>query len=292
MKQQLSIFQKRFSSTSTSFLKELRQATGASLIDCKTALQESNNDLDKAKTWIFEKSKSVAAKISSRSAKNGLIGLGISDVAGALVELNCETDFVARNKDFQDLVKLQSNAVLQGKSLSSDEITKVAGKVRENIVIGKTLRLEVNGGVLGSYLHNQIGEGTGTAGGIVSIKTSQPSELESAKKIARALAVHIVGSKPIYISREQVPIEERKQEEEKILSESAEQLAGKSEKAKEGLLRGKLQKFYASRCLLDQSFILGEFEGTLVKDILGKNLKIESFIRLSLGGDYANCILK
>jgi len=277
---------------STSPLKTLRDMTGAPLIDCKNALAASQGDLEKAKLWIAERSKTVAAKISGRSAKQGLIGMAISEKAGALVEVNCETDFVARGDDFKGLVRQQTLAVLNEKPLAAEDVTKVVGRVRENIVLGGTLRLIASeGGMFGSYLHNGVGEGVGTSGAIVLLSGFKESDGPEMKSIARAIAVQVMGAKAPFITKEQVPAENRKAEEAKILKESAEVLKGKPEKAKEGLLRGKMQKYYGDLCLMEQSFILGEFEGKLVRDVLPKGVKINGFIRLSVGGDSASSII-
>ena len=266
-------------------LKTLRDLTGAPLIDCKNALAASGGDIEKAKAWISERSKAVASKISGRATKQGLVGMSVTDSTGALVEVNCETDFVARGDDFQSLVRERTAAVANGKDISPESVTKVVGRVRENIVLGGALRLGCpTGGVLGSYLHNSIGNGVGTAGVVVAI-SNPGSDAEKARALARAIAVQIMGTKPAYISRDQVPAQNRKEEEEKILKESADILRGKPEKAKEGLLRGKMQKYYSDLCLMEQPFILGEFEGKLVKDVLPKEAKVQGFIRMSVGGD-------
>jgi elongation factor Ts len=270
----------------TSALKALREITGAPLMDCKNALAEAGGDLEKAKVWISERSKAVAAKIAGRAAKQGLIGLSVNDSVGALVEVNCETDFVARGEDFQHLVNQQANAVMKGGSLPTDVILKVTGKVRENLILGGALRLQSpNGGVLGSYLHNKLGEGVGTSAAIVSLLSDEASEKDKLRELARAIAVQVVAAKPTVISKEQIPEDIRKKEEFKILEEAGEAFAGKPEKAKQGLVRGKMQKFYGDTCLNEQVFILGDHEGKLVRETLPKGVKIMGFIRMSVGGD-------
>jgi elongation factor Ts len=270
---------------STNALKTLREMTGAPLIDCKNALAAAGNDIEKAKAWIAERNRAVASKISGRTAKQGLVGLLVSESAGALVEINCETDFVARGDDFQKLVRTQAEAIANERRLGDDEVVKVAGRVRENIVLGGTLRLACpKDGILGSYLHNSIGQGVGSAGAVVAIAGLSSSQKEAAA-IGRAIAVQVLGTKPPYLSRDQVPAETRRAEEERILKESADALKNKPEKAKEALMKGKMQKVFADMCLLDQAFILGEFEGKIVKDVLPKGASVVGFIRMSLGGE-------
>jgi len=272
---------------STANLKTLREVTGAPLMDCKNALAASDGDLEKAKQWIAERNKAVAAKISGRTAKQGLIGVALSESAGALVEVNCETDFVARGEDFQGLVRQQAEAVMKATPLGEDVVTKVAGKVRENIVLGGTMRLAAagNGGVLGSYLHNKLGDNVGTSAAIVALSNVQKGDLSKVQELARAIAVQVVAAKPAHIAREQVPADVRKTEEDRILSEAGQAFAGKSEKAKESMLKGRMQKFYSDMCLMDQVFILGELEGKMVKEVLPKGVRIDGFIRMSVGGD-------
>lgn len=255
-------------------------------MDCKQALTETQGDLEKAKQWISERSKVVAAKIASRSAKQGLIGMSMFHSTGALVEVNCETDFVARGQDFQDLVRKQAEVTAKGEALSSDAVAQVAGKVRENIVLGGVLRLQANkSSVLEYYMHNRLGENVGSAAAVVSLTCEAGADKEKVKELAKAIAVQIVASKPLHLSKTQISPELVKEEEKRVLEELVNAVVGKPEKARESMIRGKMQKFFAEHCLLEQTFVLGELEGKVVKEVLPKQVQIEGFIRMAVGGD-------
>lgn len=275
----------------TTLLKNLRAMTGAGIVDCKTALEVNNGDLNKAKSWLVERSKTIVEKISDRTVKSGLIGLKNGPSAGALLEVNCETDFVARGNDFQDLVRGLTEQVLGGSEPSNEDVTSVAGRIKENIVVGSHMRLETKAGrpaVLGSYLHNQLSDGVGTAGAIVAL---EGNDSEEAQKLARALAVHIVGARPPFLSRDAVPMEMKQAAEEKIMAEAGPSMAGKPEKAVQGMLQGRLSKYFEDVCLLEQSFMFGELEGTEISAMLGKHeLQVTGFIRAALGGEVARIV--
>ena len=229
--------------------------------------------MDKAIEWLSTRSQKVAAAKSGRLTKQGLVGMAISPDASsaALVQLNCETDFVARNVDFQTVVNEIATLTLQGKELPATLVSDLVGKFRENIVLGNRSVLRASaGGLVGSYLHGKLGPGVGTLGALVSLAGGPQT-------LADQLALHVAGANPRYLKRDEMPIEERNAEESKIK-------AGESNKPPQvqaKIVQGKLQKFYGEHCLEDQNFIVGELEGTPISQLL-KGAKIEGFLRLAL----------
>jgi elongation factor Ts len=267
-------------SLSTTALKSLRESTGAPLIECKRALTENNGDLELATKWLFERSKQAKSKLASRSTKQGLVGLELTDNAAALAEVQCETDFVAALPEFQALVREQTKCVLVGKPLPADTLTAVVGKVRENILLGQTqvLQNQPNQSVFGSYIHNNISANVGSSAAVVSLTPGTDPAL------ARQLAVHIVGIKPVYLTKDEIPQETVEKERSRIVEESKAIFEGKSDKAREQVVKSKLNNFFQEKCLMEQSFVFGEFEGKLVRDVLKGKGTIQGFIRLSVGG--------
>lgn len=152
--------------------------------------------------------------------------------------------------------------------------------------------------VFGSYLHNRLGEGVGTAAAIVQIATASgkpfasKEEQERAAIVARMVSIQAVGGKPKYLSRDEMDQKERHEEEAKILAAAGEAIANKPEKVKQGIIKGKMEKYFGETCLLDQTFVSGEFENKLVKDALGKDLVVRQFARMSLDGQLVMSKLK
>lgn len=264
---------------STQGIKALREATGAPLVDCKRALTEHNGDAELAKKWLFERSKQAKEKLSLRQTKQGLVGLGLDATTGVISEVQCETDFVASNPEFQTLVQQQTAEVLAGKQVSQDVLTAAVGKIRENILLGQTRTLKKTAEEqFGSYIHNSAkGLPVGTSAAIVAV-------LGASQELARQLAVHVVGAKPVYLTKEAVPKEEVEAEQKRIVESSQELFQGKPEKAREMIVKSKLGNFYSEKCLLEQTFAFGEWEGKVVKDVLKPaQAKISGFVRLSVG---------
>ncbi|KAH9254016.1 translation elongation factor Ts [Batrachochytrium salamandrivorans] len=264
---------------STQGIKALREATGAPLVDCKRALTEHNGDTELAKKWLFERSKQAKEKLSQRQTKQGLVGLGLDSTVGVISEVQCETDFVASNPEFQTLVQQQTAEVLAGRQVSQDVLTAAVGKIRENILLGQTRTLKKTAEEqFGSYIHNSTkGLPVGTSAAIVAV-------LGASQDLAKQLAVHVVGAKPIYLTKESVPKEEVEAEQKRIVESSQDLFQGKPEKAREMIVKSKLGNFFSEKCLLEQTFAFGEWEGKVVKDVLKPTqAKISGFVRLSVG---------
>ena len=198
-------------------VKELRDKTGAGMMDCKNALVETNGNIEESVDWLRKKGISGAEKKSSRTAADGVVTVSVSDNAAALVEINSETDFVSRNPDFQKFAKnVSSIALNSGSNLDElknakyldsgktvkDALTDLIGLIGENIVIRRTVLFNSSTNILSSYIHGQIDEGLGKIGVILSIESN--GDAEKIKELGKKLAMHIAASKPVAISSKDV----------------------------------------------------------------------------------------
>lgn len=252
---------------SASMVKELREKSGAAMMDCKKALVEASGDFEKAFEWLRQKGIAVASKKASRVASEGLVAGEVSPDGrlGVLVEVNCETDFVARNENFVALTREITEAVLKNKAKNADElldkswkngtvkdvVTEAIAKTGENIVIRRlsVLELKSGEGIVGLYLH-ALG---GKMGGLIEIESSKKVEPEKLKAFARELAMHIVSAKPQYLGKEQVP-KDVIENERRIESGKAD-LADKKPEMKDKIIAGRVDKILAERCLMEQPFV-------------------------------------
>jgi elongation factor Ts len=262
----------------------LRERTGAGLIDCKRALTDSNGDMEEAVSILRKKGVASAAKKAGRSASEGIIAQSISadNSKGILVEVNCETDFVAKNDDFVDFSNSVAAELLGNPSADLEEKrTAQIAKIGENIQISRFESLAPEGsGIVQSYIHT---------GGKVAVLISIGAEgdvsgQENALVMAKDLCMHIAAASPICVSRDEVPSELVEKETE-IAKAQAE---GKPPQAIEKIVTGKLEKYFAGSCLLEQPFVKNPDQS--VKELveatskeIGTNLKVEKFIRFQVG---------
>lgn len=280
-------------------VKELRDKTGAGMMDCKRALNETAGDLEAALDWLRKSGLAAAAKKSGRVAAEGLVGIALAPGAGAMVEINAETDFVARNETFQDFVRqvaelsLDTGSDLEalrkmplpgsGKTVE-EQIIHLVSTIGENMNLRRAEVLKVENGVVGSYVHNSLAPGLGKIGVLVAIdSTAEASGLES---LGRQLSMHVAASAPLTVSRddlEQSVIEREKN----ILAEQA-RGTGKPEEIIEKMVEGRLRKFFEEVCLNDQTYVIdgeskvGKVVEAAAKD-LGAPVKVRGFVRFALG---------
>jgi elongation factor Ts len=280
-------------------VKELREKSGAGMMDCKKALAETGGDLEAAVDWLRKKGLATAAKKSGRVAAEGLVGVAVKGNTGALVEVNAETDFVARNDTFQAFVKAVSELALgsggdlarltaaafpgTGRSVG-DELTHLIATVGENMAIRRVAVVTVDAGVLGSYVHNSIAPGLGKIGVLLALESK--SDGAKLAPVARQLAMHVAAASPQAVSREglEPAVIER---ERKILSEQA-RASGKSEDIVAKMVEGRLRKFYEEVCLVDQTYVIdGESKVKTVLEKAGKEAgapaTVRTFVRFQLG---------
>ena len=268
---------------SASMVKELRELSGAGMLDCKKALEATNGNIDEAINWLREKGISKAAKKASRIAAEGLAHSKIDGNKAVVVEVNSETDFVAKNEEFKNLVLTIAETILKNDAKTVDEALKldVEGKTIEELITEKTAtigekitlrRFELvtksDDEIFGTYSH--------MGGKIVTLTVLRGEDEELAKDIAMQAA----AMRPLYLKREDVP-EDRIEQERKILTEQAEN-EGLPEAKIPMIINGRLNKFYEEVCLVDQAFIK-ENKMKVSKYVESKKSEVLSFIRYEVG---------
>jgi elongation factor Ts len=267
----------------------LRKVTGAGMMDCKRALEESGGDLDAAKDWLREKGLAGAAKRAGREADQGAIDVLVEGTVGALVELNCETDFVAKGADFKgtlaDLTKLvvRSDADLATQSLDgttvAETIQQLSGKLGEKMELGRVVRYESSDGVLDAYKHIQ--NERGTIGVLVELGGVTPGDAQ-ALEVAHDVALHIASAAPRFVSRDEVPADEVERERGILEAQTREE--GKPEQAMPKIVEGKLNGFFKTVALLEQGFV--KDPKTTVQALvssLGPDATVRRFARVKIG---------
>ncbi len=250
-------------------VKQLREKTGAGMMDCKRALGDSDGDIEAAVDWLRKKGLSAAASKAGRVAAEGLIGVATHGTAGALVEVNSETDFVARNEAFQSFVREVADlAVIGDGELETltrapypgtgrtveEELTHLIGTIGENLVVRRSTRLAVAHGAVFSYMHNTLGPGLGKIGVIVALESTAP--LAALSDLGRQLAMHVAAASPLYLDIASVP-PAALERERGVLREQA-RASGKSDDIIERMVEGRLRKFYEEVVLLEQIFVVDQ----------------------------------
>jgi elongation factor Ts len=282
---------------SASLVKELREKTGVGMMDCKTALTETKGNLEAAVDWLRKKGLSKAAKKADRVAAEGLVGLVVEGTKGVLVEVNSETDFVARNDHFQGLAKLIAEAALhngadvekikkakQGKGTIEEAIAQAIATIGENITLRRAAELAVGAGAIGAYMHSEISEGLGKIGVLVALESkANPAELAI---FGRKLAMHIAASNPLAVDAKSIDAKVVARERD-VLSEKA-KASGKPANVVEKIVESGLKTFYKEVCLVDQAFVhdAAKTVAQAVKEAegnLGQPIAIKGFVRYALG---------
>jgi elongation factor Ts len=283
---------------SASLVKELRAKTGAGMMDCKQALAASNGDLDAAVDWLRKKGLATAAKKAGRIAADGLIGMAIRGNAGVLVEVNAETDFVARSERFQALVRGIADVALEaggdlaaiGKarlkdgSIVNEAITAAIAAIGENIGLRRAERLSVDQGVIAGYVHNQIAPGLGRLGVLVALRSA--GESAPLADFGKKLAMHVAATNPLALTVKDLGAEivER---ERAVLAEQA-KTSGKAPEIVDKMVEGRLRRFYQDVVLSEQIFVI-DGETPIKKAVeqaaakAASPIVIAGFRRLALG---------
>lgn len=273
-------------------VKELREKTGAGMMDCKKALTETAGNLEEAIDWLRKKGLSAAAKKSGRVAAEGLVAIATTPNKAAMVEINAETDFVARNEQFQQFVEdvaktalkvgenletLKNTPMENGKSVA-DNLTQLIATIGENMTIRRVRVINIDNGVVASYVHGALRPGVGKIGVLVALKTSSPSE--AIENLGRQVGMQIAASRPIALDVNGVDTAEIERERN-ILVEQARN-AGKPDNIIEKMVEGRLRKFYEEVVLLEQVWVHdGESK---VKNIIAKSgAELVDFARFHLG---------
>jgi elongation factor Ts len=282
---------------SANMVKELRDKTGAGIMDCKAALSESAGNLENAVDWLRQKGLAKAAKKAGRIAAEGLIGVAVAANKGVLVEVNSETDFVARNDLFQGLVKMIANVALGvgadvdkilaarvGDRNIADAIAETIGKVGENMTLRRAVGLSVGKGAIASYVHSSVTDGLGKIGVIVALESA--GKTDELKAFGRMVAMHVASANPQAVDASGLDAATIERERG-ILAEKF-KAQGKPANVIEKIVESGLKTFYKEVCLLDQAFIFDDKKNVTqaLKESEGKAaapIKITGFVRYALG---------
>lgn len=282
---------------SAQMVKELRESTGAGMMDCKAALSETNGDMTAAQDWLRKKGLSKAAKKAGRVAAEGLIGVQVQGTKGVVVEVNSETDFVARNDLFQGLVKMiadvaltagtdveKINAAKAGSITVAESISDTIAKIGENMTLRRAAGLSVGKGAIGSYVHNAVTDRLGKIGVIVALES--PGKTDELSELARLLAQHVAAANPQAVDPSGLDpaVVER---EKNVLADKFKQ-QGKPANVIDKIVESGLKTFYKEVCLLDQAYIRDDKKSVsqVLKEAEGKAggpIKVAGFVRYALG---------
>jgi len=279
-------------------VKELRERTSAGMMDCKKALAETNGDMEAAIDWLRAKGLSAAAKKAGRTASEGLVGVTVEGKRGAVVEVNSETDFVAKNELFQDFVSNVAKLALQNgtdvETLGAaqypeggtvqEKLTDNIAKIGENQSLRRAAVIEVGEGAVVPYVHNQVAPGLGKIGVLVALESAAPAETLTA--LGKQIAMHVAAAHPLALSAEELPAEliER---ERSIAMEKAKE-SGKPLNIIEKMVEGGLAKFRKENALTSQIFVIdgktpvAEVVAAAAKDT-GTGIALKGFVRFQLG---------
>ena len=280
---------------SAAAVKELRERTGAGMMECKKALTEANGDAEKAVTLLRERGLAKAARREGRTSNEGTVAMALAGDVGALVEIGCETDFVARTDEFQHFAQqlaavaakagaespeALSAATLDGESVAQ-RISALASKLGENVLCKRVARLAVEGCLVGGYVH-----AGGKLGVLVALRT--PLRGVAVEAVAKEVSMHVAAAdpSPVALDRSGIPADLLARERELFAKQAAQ--TGKPEKVIEKIVEGRINKFYAEICLLEQPFVMNP-DQTIEQMIaqkgkeLGADLAVCGFVRFRLG---------
>ena len=285
-------------SISAAQVKELRDLTGAGMMDCKAALGETNGNMEEAVDWLRKKGISKADKKAGRTAAEGLIGVDAGVREAAIVEVNSETDFVARNTAFQEIVANVAKVALayggtdavavaqypgSDKSVT-DTIKDAVGTIGENLGFRRSAKLSVENGVVATYVHNAVADNLGKLGVLVAIETT--GDAHKANAFARQVAMHIAAINPLALDVSE--LDPAAVEREKAIFSDQARASGKPENIIEKMVEGRLRKFYEEVVLLKQAFVINPdvtVEQALkeAEKEIGAPAKISAYLRFALG---------
>ncbi len=280
-------------------VKELREKSGAGMMDCKKALAETDGDLEAAVDWLRKKGLAAAAKKAGRVAAEGLVGIAAQGTVAAVVEVNSETDFVARNDIFQGFVaKTAELAIGAGGCVEclgampfpgvgrtvAEQLTEMVGTIGENMRLRRTTCLKVDKGVVASYMHAQVVPGLGKIGVLVALESA--GDVAALEALGKQIAMHVAAANPLFLDVSSVDAEALRRERD-VLSEQA-RASGKPEAIIEKMVDGRIRKYYEEAVLLEQLFVIdGETKISKVladaEKQVGAPIKLSGFVRMCLG---------
>lgn len=280
-------------------VKELREKTGAGMMDCKNALTETGGDMEAAIDWLRAKGLARAAKKAGRVAAEGLIGVASKGNSAVVVEVNSETDFVARNETFQNLVRTVAEIALgtdgslasvQGASFPGadrsveEEIREQIATIGENLNLRRVARLEVSEGAVASYVHGQVAPGLGSIGVLVALKSS--GDAAKLEQIGRQIAMHIAAASPLALNVGE--LDPATVERERAVYADQARESGKPESIIDKMVEGRMRKFYEESVLLSQAFVVDpdvtvEAAVKRAEDDVGAPISVEGFVVFRIG---------
>ena len=287
------------SNVTAAMVKDLREKTGAGMMDCKKALAETNGDMEAAIDWLRAKGIAKADKKSGRTAAEGLIGIASAGNKAVVVEVNSETDFVARNDAFQDLVRGVASVALgtdgtvdaisaatypaSGKPVS-ETIKDAIAHIGENMNLRRAAALSVEDGVVATYIHNGVADGLGKLGVLVALKSS--GDKEALNAIGRQVAMHVAATSPLALRPEDVDAAVAERERNVFIEQS--RASGKPDNIIEKMVEGRMRKFFEEVALLSQSFVMNPdlTVAAAIKEAekaVGAPIEVTGMARLLLG---------
>lgn len=278
-------------------VKELRDKTSAGMMDCKKALNETNGDMEAAVDWLRKKGIAKADKKASRVAAEGLVAVATNETKGVVVEVNSETDFVARNEIFQETVakiarrgldvdssEALASAELEGGKSVTDYLTELVGKIGENMSFRRMETLSVSQGAVASYIHNAVATDMGKIGVLVGLESSGDSA--KLEELAKKIAMHVAATSPLANTVDDLDPAIVSKEREMLKAEALE--SGKPEAIVDKMVEGRMQKFFKESVLATQVFVM-DGERTIEKVLedegkdLGAEIRLAGFVRMAVG---------
>lgn len=279
-------------------VKELRETSGAGMMDCKKALSETDGDLQAAQDWLRQKGLAKAAKKAGRVAAEGLVAVAAEGTSAAVLEVNSETDFVAKNEQFQSYVGEAAKVALATGEFEAfkaanfpgtdktceDQLTALVGTIGENMTLRRLAKLSVANGVVASYIHNAAGEGLGKIGVLVALESEGDTDKLAA--LGKQIAMHVAATNPLALDRDSVDPADIERERTVLIEQAKE--AGKPEEIAIKMVEGRMRKFYEENCLLDQAFVIDP-DNTVTQAVnalgkeIGSDIKVTGYVRFELG---------
>ena len=279
-------------------VKSLREKTGAGMMDCKKALTENGGHMEASVDWLRSQGLAAAAKKAGRAASEGLVGIASNGTKGAIVELNVETDFVARNESFQDFVESLVQIALAGdgdvEALKAadhpagenvtEQLTQLISTIGENMDLRRSAVLEVENGVVSTYVHNAMKPGLGKIGVLVALESTADAAAVGA--LGKQIAMHVAASSPLALTRDDVDADDLERERNILIEQARD--SGKPEEIIEKMVEGRLRKYYEEICLLEQTYVI-DTDNNVEKAVeaaakeIGAPVSIKGFVRFALG---------
>ena len=285
-------------SVTAALVKELREKSGAGMMDCKKALGETNGDMDAAIDWLRTKGLAAAAKKSGRVAAEGLVAVHVDGANGAMIELNSETDFVSRNDEFQSFASTLAQLALSADDLDAlnamdypetgrtvaEELTNKIATIGENMTLRRMTKVSVSEGAIVPYMHNAVADGLGRIGVLVGLQSG--ASADGLNALGKQLAMHIAATSPASLSVDDLDADLVARERDVLIEQA--KASGKPQEIAEKMVEGRMRKYYQEVVLLEQTFVIdgeskvGDVVAKAGKDA-GSDIAMTAFAQFNLG---------